>query len=734
MAFIPNPDFVASVPLQYVFLDKDTGESLAAGIVTFYSSPDYPVLKDVYQISNNPTTGEVEFTALPNPMILSGIGTFVDNSGNNVVPFYFPYDGTPGASDPGEVELYYVTVQSSGNVLQFTLDDWPPNSLSGGSSSGSGVQSGNIITNPQFSIVSFTEAPATSNYTYSVSGTDTRTALAPGWELLTTGTGTVIVSQESLALDVTTEPPFSLAIQSAGSVTALAVVQRLTESPRILGNPDDTAAISGYLLAKSSGGSATISMEYAPGGVTATQIFSESTDSSGNFTVLTGSTLIDTPMNSQDGSGYVDIIIRLPVLVDIQITSAQVVSVENATDSPGFIQQTTQEQLNNLMWYYEPQLAYKPIPSYTIGWDFPFNPGQQYGTGSTVTFVAGANSARYIADQTIAFQSTTNSLYFRLQPNSVTDPGGLTVFNNATSSWALIQYLDTPTAFELLQNRIAVMLKGYVLGTPTTLVGNVRLYWTTNASVPVLPLTFFATLAGTGADIIPTTLTAGWLEVPRSGLGAAAFQLPVTTAETFNFNMWDATAVANIDNATYFAIVVSFNEMPATQSATLEYVTLCSGDIATPPPAMNEAQTLQALEYYYETSYNSGILPAAVTNDGVIIATQTAANNGGSTSLYAKTFGFSFNGIKRTTPTITFYSEAGTSGNFSGFAAADYANVAGPTNVAIANYTSPNLSQKSVSLSAANANPTVTRATAITATADAWLSFHYVLDARFGVV
>lgn len=117
-----DPRFVVTSDLEAYFVDKDTGLPLAAGIVTFYSDPNFNFKKPVYQLTVNGTN--FDYTPLPNPSILSSVGTFQDALGNNIVPYYFPFEGTPDASD-GTVELYYITVENSGNIEQFTRSAWP---------------------------------------------------------------------------------------------------------------------------------------------------------------------------------------------------------------------------------------------------------------------------------------------------------------------------------------------------------------------------------------------------------------------------------------------------------------------------------------------------------------------------------------------------------------------------------------------------------------------------------
>lgn len=141
-----DPRFVLAPSLQMYFVDKLTGEPLSGGIVTFYSDENRTQLKPVYEISGTPPN--YVYTPLPNPVILSGVGTFQDDSGNDVLPYYFPYDGTPDNSN-GDVELYYITVTDANNLSQFVREGWP-NVSSNGSGGTTFNSSSNLVINNIF--------------------------------------------------------------------------------------------------------------------------------------------------------------------------------------------------------------------------------------------------------------------------------------------------------------------------------------------------------------------------------------------------------------------------------------------------------------------------------------------------------------------------------------------------------------------------------------------------------
>ena len=111
--------FVVTADLQGYFVHKDTGLPLAGGTVTFYEDENRTTLKDVYELTGTPPN--YTYTQLPNPLNLSSVGTYMDDSNNDVVPYYFPYDGTPTEST-GTVQLYYAVVRDANGVEQLTRE------------------------------------------------------------------------------------------------------------------------------------------------------------------------------------------------------------------------------------------------------------------------------------------------------------------------------------------------------------------------------------------------------------------------------------------------------------------------------------------------------------------------------------------------------------------------------------------------------------------------------------
>lgn len=112
-----DPRYVIAPSLEQYYVDKTTGLPLAQGTVEFFSDVNRSTHKAIYTLSG--TAPNYTYVQLPNPSTLSGVGTFDDGNGNDVIPYYYPYDAD------GNVELYYIVVKSSDDTEQFTREGWP---------------------------------------------------------------------------------------------------------------------------------------------------------------------------------------------------------------------------------------------------------------------------------------------------------------------------------------------------------------------------------------------------------------------------------------------------------------------------------------------------------------------------------------------------------------------------------------------------------------------------------
>lgn len=135
-----DPNYIIAPSPEQYYVDKTTGAPLSGGKVFFYSDTNRSDLKKIYTLSG--VAPNYSYVELPNPTTLSGVGTFQDEDGNNVIPYYYPYDAD------GNVELYFLDVYDSNDVPQFTREAWP-NFISN-SSTGDLSNDNNFIPNGQF--------------------------------------------------------------------------------------------------------------------------------------------------------------------------------------------------------------------------------------------------------------------------------------------------------------------------------------------------------------------------------------------------------------------------------------------------------------------------------------------------------------------------------------------------------------------------------------------------------
>ncbi len=114
--------FIPAFYFQETLRDKVTGLPLSNGIVTFYKDQARTELKKIYRISGTPPN--YQYDELPNPLTLSSVGTFMDNSGNDIVVYFFPYDTEPD-EPTGNIELYYITVEDELSNPQWDREGQP---------------------------------------------------------------------------------------------------------------------------------------------------------------------------------------------------------------------------------------------------------------------------------------------------------------------------------------------------------------------------------------------------------------------------------------------------------------------------------------------------------------------------------------------------------------------------------------------------------------------------------
>lgn len=723
MAF-PDDRYIYAPPIQTYFVDKDTGFPLAGGTVTFYRDVARTTLKPIYQ-QVQALNNEYEFVELPNPITLTSVGTYDDGNGTDINVYLYPFTGKPTDATQGVLDLYYIEVESSTGVAQETREAWPPNALN--ETEDTSINNGeNVILNPQFVDVSYIPDPTTGAYAISVSTANQVTSIAPGWDLVTSGTGTVTVAQIAVTdVAAASNPPYALSIQVGTGVTSCHLRQRIYNSPRFLQNE----IVSGYFIVKANTSALPfLSLIYQPSNSnTAPSVTICSGSPTGStFAEIKNSVGVTINLTNPDSAttGYVDIYLDIPALADIQVSSFQVVSIASSEIVMPFLELSTPIQVNGEYNYDRDNLIYKQIPSYLVGWDFPLNPAQENGTTVAASAI-GANKSKYVWDQTIVFQSANSGVGV-----TAAAAGQLVLTAAATTQMGLIQYLPQALARKVLNAPICVNVSAKAsVATKVT----VSLWYTTDASLPVVTAgtnnSLVATLDTNGK---PATFNGTWSEVPNL-THQKSFKIETNATTNFNdypITGWDMQGIAACDTATFFAIVIGTESVANPNTVTFNSVSLQAGSIPTRPAPQTLDEVLRECQYYYETSFAPGAVGTATTTNS-ILAPMSAVLSGGFNYCFPNGFGVNYVVRKRVAPAPVFYSGSSTT---AGRVEAYVSNGGAPSaaeviltnfftlqnsGVGSANYYGSGAFMVSVAGGAANS---------------AHILYHYIADARLGIV
>ncbi len=642
-----DPKYIVDISLEEYLVDNATGAPLSFGSIEFWKDDNRTDPKLVYELSGAPPN--YTYTALPNPITLSVAGTVTDSIGNNEAIYYHPYDAN------GDIELYYIVVKNSFGVVQFTREAWP--NVASSSNPGAGNSNiSNELSNPQFVDINFPQNnPLTINFTGS---STTTVAIAPKWDLVIshTGSGSVVVTRNAIvgSSAYPGNPPYTLTVTAGANVSSLYLRQRLLNNPDVfspaVGGSNGYIAAS-VLLAPSSN----LSIQYKPNGLTAQTILAAN-NISGSYAESMATIQLSGAANPSTGdTGYVDILVVLPIVGSTTLSNLQIVGLDSDISTIGYEQTTANRQRDQLFNYYNPLLQYKPISSYLVGWDFALNPAQ--ATGVTIAASsAGANTSAQIWDQTILFQSANSGAAVS---RSASGNGALTITATAATQFALIQYLPQAVARKILNDAISANIAA-ITASSGGLIGTISLWYTTDGSLPSTGSnnSLVATLDANG---YPATFNGTWIEVTRNGLGNAQFNVGNSTTANFNdygFTGWNLNGAAGADTATFFAIVVGFETLPITDTIDIGSVSLVPGSIPTRPAPQSIDEVWRQCQYYYSSSFSYGVVPATQqgASDGVV----TLFNSG---TVYGGSF-FEFPVYMNAAPSVTLYNPVSNNAQF----------------------------------------------------------------------
>ena len=718
-----SPLYVPLFTIEEVILDKDSGLPLAAGVVRFYRDLQRLTPKPVYKISG--TSPNYTFVSVGAVLTLGLSGTFVDDNGDPFVPYAYPYD------ENGDVDLYYVTVVSEGSVPQFVREAVPYIGDSVQKSQRTNTE--NELCNPQFVEILFQEGPITLN----VSGSNTVTPIAPGWDLITTGSGTVTLERlQPTSTAIPTNPPYILSISASSGLGAnINLRQRLNNSPGIFRN----GYVSGSFIASIiSGGASNVSMDYNPSIGSSTSIInSTNIINDGAYHIISGNNQIPDQSNSPADSGYVDIIITIPTSRTIGISSLQIVGADDAVNVP-FDEQTSDRQKDHLFHYYENSIINQPKANLLVGWDFGLNPYQFYSKAQTIL----AGTTDYVADQTILHLETAGSISsgqagpganFGFQLKAVNGVG------TGANRFAIIQYIHYSTIGQYFGQILSSMARAqkFTDHSSQTKLKMRIIYRTAGDSIPAISASEPITGWDSNGDV---TFQSGWSSInPLNDISYILTELPLATLSANNFPRlpYNKFQLPPAINSTPYLGVVTYitnpidNTLGSEDIIVFDKVSLMQNDFALDSPPQTFDESLRKCQFYYEKSFELDEYPAVGTNYNGAILLNVGLQDGANSVLDRRSFTLDYKQPKAFPSTPTFYSPVtGASGNVRLIINQVGAGVAAEKDSGIVGWTVKGSTTQNYSLMATIQDP---QSVGFSANYEGILAYQYTISSRLGL-
>lgn len=639
---------------------------------------------------------------------------------NGTLPVDIYWD--PGtSSDPKTYRIEIRRGNTQSAPLIYLIENYVPGEGGGEiNPTDIGFTTDNQITNPQFSIVNFVSP-------FSLTATvATDIQIGPGWvlSLTTSGTGTVVLSQVPLnSAALTKNPsnaPYALRLTLSGW-TDVKLKQRFTQNGMLWANQ----FVSSNITARSDDANALISARLVSSLGTVLGTVLHNTSVGGLFTEYSDGDQLDDTINTNiPPSAWIEYQLQLQNNVDIYITSIQLI-VSNFAIKPVYEQDSIERQIDHTFHYYEPQLAFKPIPSILTAWDFTLNPNQINGTPINST-------PKYLWDQTIA-QSIKGNLV--ATKNSAFK--GLSIVNaSANESFFLMQYLTSPKSVETIISQLSVNINGFSVANSVT--ATVQLFVTKNSgTIPILPTLIGNLNDGTSTGNAEFTLTdtTGWQEIPLTPGYDQSKELS-DTEDTYFIGFDGSAFFSSLNTAPSFCIVVSFFVPTINTVMYFNSISLVPGEIPTRPAPQTTDEVIRECFYYYEKSAIGTF--ASTANSLFLNQAATFSIPGNGMSVYASPFTIDYKVNKRTTPTVVLYSTTtGAGGMVRAFAYYSNAGVfqSKDADRAIASFWDSNIGTSYTSYSPNTVNVLISQGPPATLNyAAGGIKFHYEVDARLGVV
>lgn len=680
-----------------------------------------------------PLNDEYWISFLTNTMPYTAQPVFQDNQG--MTPWSDPLQFYPNGTLPDnlyfEDDLVYRLEVRHGPLqsdpLIYAINNFIPDN--GGGTSNSSSSQENQITNPQFINVDFTIQPSVDAVNKSLSIKTAGTyQIGPDWFLTLTGSGTATVSQIIYSGDQNTTsdptPPYSLKINTNGWTTAV-LYQRFNDVGAIWSN----TFISMSILARSDNDVASpVTLNYAPSSPGTLVPITSAPLSTGAFQIVQGVIALPTSTNTTlNNLAYVDMQIVIAPTGVIELSDVQVMG-QNSLLPTNFVvapDETPARQLDHEFHYYANSLITQPKDSLLTGWNFPLNPFQ-FKTTSVTTISAACS---YIADQTILYQTVTSSVA----------SGKASFANNsalqiqavgASNIFALIQYIDPSTIQPYWGSILSSLVKAKLISavSPTIVKFKMRLIYRTS-----LPSTLSASepIASFDTNGDPV-FSAGWTALKP--LNDPAYVLG-SSLDRYSFDSFQMPANSSATMTLGIVVYTTSSMSTVTPDACIfEEISLVPNQFAIESNPKTWDQTLRECQFYFESSYEKGVIPGTVSSLSQYQVDQTIVFDSGDYNLYAEVFDIQYKNVKRGIPSsITLYSpSSGTSGDID-VGIYKQAVLTEEQAVVSVNWSPITIGTKSVQYAPTGIGLLVAAPAAITDGASGYARFQYLIDSRLGV-
>ena len=544
-----------------------------------------------------------------------------------------------------------------------------------GNGGGSGIQdpltvAANLITNPNFSDVSFN-----GSYTY-VQGTPGTYTLnvAPGWQLILVGAGTTVLTQGTFAGDSNTfgNPPYYLDVNNTGWTSAT-LTQTLSNNGAIFAE----GAIAVAFTAQSITTSQVVTVNYVPNGpANSKTIFPPTTITLGGFAEYYGAVSLPASKNNNiDGAANVQLQFVLPPTGEIQLTNIMVVGQSNplsanftpaaATDQgsvPDYQELSYPQIVNAEFNVYRDSILNHPKDTILTGWNFALNPWQ-FAT-KTVTAMAQGTSA-YAADQTLILQqeyiSSSGGTDSNISVGQSIDTYnyGLEVkYNKANNQFALLQYIAPNTVRSYWGQNLSAMVKALISTSNSTMITfKMRLIYIAGLPSSTSDVYPIASWSSTGDPVFAAGVTA---IIPQND---PIYTLSSIMPSSFAFNKITLPASTNA-NMTLGILLYTTSNMASGDFIVFNDISLVQNDFAIATNPKTADQVLRECQYYFEKSYDPGVLAGTSTPIGAVFNTGTIYQTGSATVLYFGDFYIQFKQEKNQIPTMLLWGPDGTANTF----------------------------------------------------------------------